>query len=44
VGIPFEVSPKGMEYHDVTGGEVLRLIHVEEHTGNHAGYCMKKTV
>lgn len=44
VRIPFQISAKGVEYHDETGSKVHGLILFKKHTGDNAVYGMEETV
>ena len=44
VGISFQVSAKGVEYHDETGSKVHGLILFKKHTGDNGVYGMEETV
>ena len=43
VRIPFQISAKGVEYHDETGSKVHGLILFKKHTGDNAVYGMEET-
>ena len=42
--ISFQISAKGVEYHDETGSKVHGLILFKKHTGDNAVYGMEETV
>ena len=44
VRIPFEISAKSVEDHDISGSEVLGMVQIEKHTGYDTGDGMKETV
>lgn len=44
VRIPFEISAKSVENHDIAGSEVLGMVQIEKHTGYDTGDGMKETV
>ena len=44
MGISFQVSAKGVEYHDETGSKVHGLILFKKHTGDNGVYGMEETV
>ena len=44
VGIPFQVSAKGVKNHDKTGSEIHGFVLFEKHAGNNAVNSMKKAV
>ena len=44
VRIPFEISAKSVENHDISGSEVLGMVQIEKHTGYDTGDGMKETV
>ncbi len=43
MGIPFEVSAKSVEDHDISRGEIFGLVELEKHTGDDTGDRMKET-
>ena len=44
VRIPFEISAKSVENHDIAGSEVLGMVQIEKHTGYDTGDGMKEAV
>ena len=44
MGIPFEISSKGMQNHDKTRSEVSGLIEIKKHPGNNTGNSMKQAM
>ena len=44
VRVPFKIPAKGVKDHDETGSEILRHIHLEEHSGNYTGDSMKEAI
>lgn len=42
--VPFQISAKGVEYHDETGSKVHGFILLKKHTGDNAVYGMEETV
>ena len=44
VRIPFEISAKSVENHDISGSEVLGMVQIEKHTRYDTGDGMKETV
>lgn len=44
VGIPFQVSAKGVKNHDKTGSKIHGFVLFEKHAGNNAVNSMKKAV
>jgi len=44
VRIPFKISAKSVENHDISGGEVFGMVQIEKHTGYDTGDGMKEAV
>lgn len=44
MGVPLQISAKGVEYHDETGSKVHGLILLKKHTGDNTVYSMEETV
>ena len=44
VRIPFEISAKSVENHDISGSEVFCMVQIEKHTGYDTGDGMKEAV
>ena len=44
VRIPFEISAKSVEDHDISGSEMFGMIQFEKHAGDDTGDGMKETV
>ncbi len=44
IGVPFQISAKGMGYHDKAGSEIHGFILFEKHAGNNTVHGVKETV